>query len=269
MSPSGRIPILLALLVAVGCREPLTPRGVSPLQQTQMRCGSVALEIVSVRFSPADSESLAEIWTAADEQHFPPELRKRLAHSGFRVGILGNQMPESLAKLLETKQRAAPLGQAQEVDVAELQTPSRVSARHLQTRPGQRSEIVSSGVLERLSVLVCEEGEIRGQTYNQAQGIFVLRATPQSDGRVSLELTPEIQHDRNRQQWVGDQAAWRLEVGRPKRVLDDLRLTATLRPGHMLLLGSQPNRPGSLGHNFFSETGGPDGPPQQKLLLVR
>ena len=94
-------------------------------------------------------------------------------------------------------------------------------------------------------------------------------ATPQSDGRVRIELTPELHHDHARQQWVGDQAMWRLEASRPKRVFDDLRISAVLSSGSMLLLGSQPDRAGSLGHSFFMEGAGQDNRMEQKLLLVR
>jgi hypothetical protein len=48
-----------------------------------------------------------------------------------------------------------------------------------------------------------------------------------------------------------------------------MKLTATLGPGAMLLLGSRPDRPGSLGHYFFQENSGHDDRSDQKLILIR
>ena len=72
-----------------------------------------------------------------------------------------------------------------------------------------------------------------------------------------------INHGRR---WVGNQGMLRLEASRPKRVYDDMTITADLSPGAMLVLSSLANRPGSLGHHFFTQN---DGRLEQKLLVVR
>jgi len=84
-----------------------------------------------------------------------------------------------------------------------------------------------------------------------------------------LELVPEVHHGKNRQHIVADQAMFRFEPGRDKRAFDELKLTAVMGPGAMLLLGSQPNRQGSLGHYFFLESNGRDDRLDQKLILMR
>ncbi len=178
-------------------------------------------------------------------------------------------MPPALSRLLDLKGKPGATDGVQQVKIADLVTPSRVSAQHLQTSPGHRSEIAASGLIEKMPILVSEGGEIRGLTYEQAQGVFALQVAPQPDGRVQLELVPEIHHGENRQRWVGDQSMWRLETGRAKRAFEELKLTAVLSPGAMLLLGSQPNRQGSLGHYFFLESDGRDDRLEQKLILVR
>ena len=268
-SPVGQLWFFLPLLLAAGCYTPQPRKVGSPLKPTQMSPESVALEIISVRIPPGEPELNRKLWEEVDEQHLPAELRKRLAKNGYRVGIIGSQVPANLAKILDLKDRPQAMGEPQKINLADVQESPRVSLRHLQTRSGQRNEIIASGVFEQLPVLLADEGELRGQTYSQAQGVFTLVATPQSDGRVRLELTPELHHDHARQQWVGDQAMWRLEASRPKRVFDDLRISAVLSPGSMMLLGSQPDRAGSLGHNFFMESVGQDNRMEQKLLLVR
>ena len=234
-----------------------------------MAPGSAVIEVFSIRLPAGDPDLVTRIWEEVDEQHFPIEVRRKLEKNGFRAGILAGQIPPSLSKLLDLKGKPAAGGEVQQVKIADLVTPSRVSSQHLQTRAGQRYEIAASGVIEKMPVLVSESGEIRGLTYEQAQGIFALHVTPQPDGRVQLELVPEIHHGENRQHWVGDQTIFRLETGRPKRAFEEMKLTAVMGPGAMLLLGSQPNRQGSLGHYFFLESNGRDDQLGEKLILVR
>ena len=142
----------------------------------------------------------------------------------------------------------------------------RVVHRHLQLRAGRRSEIIASSVYPHLPVLVWESGQVSGCTFDDAQAIFAAKSFPQPDGRTRLELVPELHHDQAKQRWVGSQGMLRLESSRPKRVFDDMTLTANLSPGAMLVLGSLPSRKGSLGHHFFTEN---EGHLEQKLLIIR
>ena len=90
-----------------------------------------------------------------------------------------------------------------------------------------------------------------------------MRAFPLADGRVRFELSPELHHDQPRRRFVGDQAMMRLETSRPRRVFEELTMSAFLSPGAMVILSSLPDRPGSLGHYFFTE--GEDNHVEQKL----
>ena len=258
--------MLLALLAIAGCTTPLR-KGKSPLTPAQMSPDSVVLEFFFVRFPFGDAAVNEKLWEELDEQHFAPDLRQRLAHNGFRVGLAAGQMPVELSKLLELSGKAAPSGEIEATKVEDLDVKPRVVRRHLQLRTGQRSELLASGVYEQLPVLVCENGQLCGQTYRQAQGLFAVKSYPQSDGQVRLELVPELHHDQPRQHWVGNQGMMRLEASRPRRVFDDMAISATLPPGAMLVLGSLSSRPGSLGHHFFSDKRG--GRCDQKLLVLR
>jgi hypothetical protein len=239
------------------------------LQPTQMAPGSVALEVFSIRLPAGDPQAIGHIWEEVDEQSLPVEVRRKLEKNGFRVGVLAGQIPPSLSKLLELKGKPSAGGEVQQVKISDLVTPARVSSQHMQTRAGQRYEVAASGVLEKMPVLVTEAGEIHGLTYEQAQGIFAVHVSPQPDGRVELELVPEIHHGQTRQHWVGDQSIFRLETGRPKRAFEELKLSAVLGPGGILILGSQTNRQGSLGHYFFLENNGRDDRLDEKLILIR
>ena len=265
--PSGRrqAVLLLAVLAIAGCATPL-PKAKSPLTPPQMSPDSVVLEMFFVRYPFGDSAVNEKLWQEIDEQCLAPELRERLARNGFRVGQIGGQMPVELSKLLDLSSKPPPDGQIEGAKVADLDTEPRVVRRHLQLRAGKPGEIIASGVYPELPLLLSESGQLCGQTYNQAQGIFAIKSFPQSDGRVRLELVPELHHDQPRQRWVGSQGILRLDTSRPKRAFDDMTLTADLAPGAMLVLSSLPNRPGSLGHHFFTEN---TGRMEQKLLIVR
>ncbi len=266
--PFGRrqIVLLLAVLAIAGCNTPLR-KGKSPLMPARMSPDSVVLEMFFVRFPFGDPAVNEKLWEEIDEQQFAPELRERLAKNGFRAGLLSGQMPIELSKLLQLSDKPAPTGEIEEAKIEDLESQPRVVRRHLQLRAGQRSEIIASGVYGQLPVLMCESGQLCGQTYNQAQGVFAVKSFPQPDGRVRLELAPELQYDQPRQRWVGNQGMLRLETGRPKRAFDDMVLAADLAPGAILVVSSLSNRPGSLGHHFFTENDG--GRLEQKLLIVR
>ncbi len=260
--------LLAILLLASGCTT-LVHQGKSPLLPAQMSPDSVALDLFFVRFPFGDSEVNEKLWDEIDEQQFAPELRRLLARNGFRAGLISGQMPMALSKLLELSDKPPPSTEMEGAKVDELDTQPRVMRQHLQLRAGLRSEIIASGIypeLPVLPVLMSESRQISGQTYYDAQGLFALKSYPQPDGTVRLQLVPELHHDQPRQRWVGGQGMMRLETSRPKRAFDDLTLSANLAPGSMLVISSLRDRPGSLGHYFFTED---DGKLQQKLLIVR
>ena len=153
-----------------------------------MAPGSAVIEVFSIRLPPGEPDLNNRIWEEVDEQHFPIEVRRKLEKNGFRAGILAGQIPPSLSRLLDLKGKPSAGGEVQQVKIADLVTPSRVSSQHLQTRAGQRYEIAASGVIEKMPILVSEAGEIRGLTYEQAQGIFALHVAPQPDGRVRVGI---------------------------------------------------------------------------------
>jgi hypothetical protein len=103
--------------------------------------------------------------------------------------------------------------------------------------------------------------------YSNAQPQMAIKAFPQRDGRVRLELVPELHHGQPQMRPVADsQGMFRLVSSRPRREFDKMAISAVLSPGSTLLLGSLPNHPGSLGHHFFTED---NGHLEQKLLVIR
>jgi hypothetical protein len=226
-----------------------------------MSPSSVILEIAFARLPTNGEETAADIWDQLDEQHLPTALRRRLEANGIRCGLVGLHLPESLRERLprpDGNPDAAP-------DRATAATvPSQ--QRRLQTRAGQRSEIVTSLTHAELAVMFRDQGRVRGEWLDEAQCLLGVKTLPDVDGRVTLELTPEIQYGQPEQQWVGRDGMFRLEAGRKRRVYEPLRIAATLAPGQSLLLTCTPEGKG-LGRHFFTET--VSGTRQQKVLLVR
>jgi hypothetical protein len=207
------------------------------------------------------------LWQDVDEQHFPPELRRKLTENGFRVGLVAGQVPAPLAKLMELTDAPAPDAEVGATQIEDLESQPRVVRRHLQLRGGRRGEVLTSGVYPELPVLRCQGGQVSGQTYSKAQGVLGVTAFPEPDGRVRLELVPEVHYGDPVVRPVSDNGVFRLDSGRQRCVLDDMMVAAQLSPGYLLVLGGLPSRPGSLGRQFFSDDDG--GRAQEKLLLVR
>ena len=89
----GRTIVLLPALLLVGCITTPAQKGRSPLKPARMSPDSVVLDIFFVRFPFDDPQVNGQLWQEIDEQHFPPELRRRLTANGFRVGLVGGQLP--------------------------------------------------------------------------------------------------------------------------------------------------------------------------------
>ncbi len=258
--------LALLALTAAGCRT-VVPEAASPLQAAKMSPDSAVLELFFVRVPPGDREEAGLVWQDVDEQHVPAEVRRKLAENGFRVGLVAGPMPAPLARLMELTDAPPPNAEVGATRVENLAEDPRVVRRHLQLRMGRRGEILTSGIYAELPVLRCQGGQVSGQTYAKAQGLLGVKAYPEPDGRVRLELVPEVHYGDPVMRTVGDNGMYRLESGRQRCVLDDLTVAARLSPGYLLVLGSLPGRPGSLGRQFFSEDDG--GRVQEKLLLVR
>jgi hypothetical protein len=271
ISPFSRLLIVaLSLLTAASCQSLFAPKpkGKSPLKPARMSAESCVLDVFFVNVPFGDAKANDELWQELDEQCLPSDLRQRLSCNGFRVGLVNGQMPVTLSQLMELGDKPAPLEDAEEAKPAEANGVSRVSRRHIQTQPGQRSEIIASGIYGQLPVLAWSESGVGGETYDQAQGILAVKAYPQPDGQVRLEITPELHYGQPRKNFVLDPSGGvgHLEFHRPIRAFADLTANMKLQPGTMIVMCSLPNHPGSLGHHFFTEQ---DGKPAQKLLVIR
>ncbi len=255
----------IALLLCAGCTRWLEPtRAVrSPLSPVEIATDTATLDVIFSRVATTDEEAAIKVWADIDETLISPALRHELAQQGFRVGIVGGQTPATLAKLLDATPK--PVSGTEVADQLESNQPIRKQTMQIHT--GRRQEIIASGVYEQWPILTREDGAIHGRTLSQAQGCLVLKAYAQGDGRVRLEIKPEIQHGQIRTQVVGDDGMFRMDSSKPKLAFEKLSLDVTLSAGQTLVFAELPNHPGSLGHYFFSEP--QNGRAQQKLVAIR
>ncbi len=254
--------ILPLLLGTAGCSYWDVGRAEEkPWQMTAPRMSpdTVVLEVAFIRSTPGNHQEVEQLWREIDEQMLPTELRWRLSANGIRCGVLGTQVPAVIQQLLAQETSLAldsPEFQQQDHDVTSRQY-------RLQSREGHRTTIATGADVESIHVFLNDEGVVRGHTFHKAQCVFGLRSFAQGDGRVRIELLPEIEHGEPRNRRIGSEGVWRLEFSRDRETYDGLRIEALLAPGQTFLVSCTPERVG-LGSSFFAKTN-----QEASLLLVR
>jgi hypothetical protein len=266
----------LPILLAGGCSW-LHRGGASPLSPLSVAGDSVLLEVLFVRLPPAEIDRYLPLWNDVDEQQLPIASRQRLAANGFRVGLVASRLPPLLEGLLNQEEVPKPTNAPKPpkpangermVDVGKEPT---VRGYQRQVRVGEPREIVpgQKDPYPQLTVLIRnDDGDVTGEVFKKAKPMFVERVYPTKDGRVRLELLPEIVYGDPQKQFLpGDDGTLQFQVLPPRKAFDRLRIEATLAPGQSLLIGGRPEHEGSLGSRYFTEPSA-DGPRQQ-LLLIR
>lgn len=251
----------------LGCSQLQVGGNRSPLAPPQMTADSAAVDIFFVRLPYADP-LVERIWKSVDEQIIPEQLRKELYRNGFRIGRVAGPIPQEIAEILRLTD--APVSPSEveiteAADVSEEATPTR---RHLQMRPGSRTELLASDVYPEFPFLRRnEQGQVIGQTLSRAQGVFAMTLYPLPNNSVKMRLVPEIHFGEPRVQPVTTEGLIRWEMRRERIVLSDLTTKFDLAPGDMVILTCSPNQPGSLGGRFFTVES--SGRREQKILALR
>jgi hypothetical protein len=218
--------------------------------------GGVALELFFVRYRAGDAAVNGPLWSSVDDQQLPVELRRRLVANGLLVGTVAAQPPPIIERLLQLDEHAVVDDAPPVIDPSR---PSKIKHRLLEIfRQEAPSHIVLTGDKEPLPQLVvlyrdeAEDARVVGWTFVNAKGLFVAKVEPQSDGRVKLDLTPEVEHGDAQHQYVPRDGGYTVSFVPPHKTFDDLRLSVMLSPGEMLAVGCRHDRPGSLGYQFFT-----------------
>jgi len=269
LRPCLLLAIAMATLVASsGCTQ-IQPIKKLPLSVPVLAKNSVVLDVLFVRFPAGDRELNGPVWQEIDELHFTPDAQRRLSSNGLRAGVISGPLPlklEALLKLTDKPSTEQDAGSKVDVD----RTPA-VKQRQLRVQAGRRSNIITMGETERVAemslLLRGDDGQVKGRTFRDVMGLFALRSYPQGDGGVRLDFVPELEHGTAQKRFVPGDGMFKVEFGPPHEVIDELKLSAVLSTGQFLALTCVPDRPGSLGHRFFTESKGDAA--MQKLLLIR
>ncbi|MFM8290746.1 MAG: hypothetical protein ACKOC4_03480 [Planctomycetia bacterium] len=221
---------------------------------------TIPVEVVFVRYADADADLGTELWNEVDEQAVDDGLRRRLAANGLRAGIVTGDLPPHLAERT-LPDRAAPTTSA---DAVAADAP--LTHRLLRLLPGRRSEILVSSGIDELVLLEERDGQVRGGTFRDASGVLELKVRPAADGRVRVELVPEIRHGPLERSWVGEEGMFRMEAGQRRHRRDDLALGVDLREGDLLVVAGG-GTAATLGDALLRDPGGDRS--TRRLVVVR
>lgn len=259
------VPFILSSLS--GCRvvDQQKLKEESPLKALQKSYEQTELEVVFIRIPPRDREATEQLWKEVDEQAVPAEFRRELNKNGFRVGVLGTQLPLEMEKIMQTAEEAEE--NAMPFDRVNDQTSTLAIRRKLFLSRGQRGELLASSVQPEFHILEMRRGEIFGRTLENGQGQFMIEAAATDDGRVHIQLAPEVHYGNFRNQYVPGEGMFRLDTSRRKERFDHLRIEADLTKDQIIIIGPQSNQSGSLGHRFFNEQAVDKS--VSKLLMIR
>lgn len=208
---------------------------------------AVAIETYLIRLKPEQVEQSAELWSLADQQILPPELRLNLDRNGVRVAKISGSLPRVLESWLsETEKRieSDPLEQTGlAADVISV-------ARHWRCRAGVRKEIPIRDLSKERVTLFYHDQAFKGRALDSPRFFFSMTATPGSDYTADVRLTPEIEHGDYRNRVVVREAALRPVSERDTIPFNQLAIHLRLQRGDCLVIGPTAERCG-LGAEFL------------------
>lgn len=262
--------LILPGIVFCGCRlfesaEP-PPSNASVLRPAQASPDSVTIEVFLVRVPETRLAKLDEVWLHADEQVLDAQVRRELSRNGFRAGVIGPSPPPGLADLLQLDASAVvPDNLWQSVS---LDKQAMITGHRKPMRPNKRLEIQLEPVHDVAPLFIATDAGLAGDDYELAQGQYAIQWTPLRQGRIRLEITPELDYGTPRNQYtVGEGYDIHRHVARNRKVFEQLRMHAPLSAGQMLIISGDGNGSGSLGH-FYHSVPTSNGS-EHRIILVR
>jgi hypothetical protein len=250
--------VALMCLTLSGCsRWTTTSSDFSLLKKPRMSPDSVVLELAFVHVSEQD-----DIWRDVDEQHLAVELRRELQRQGLRGGLTGTQLPAWISERLEEQEKMIDFDEKTgTASMADQESPQRLQCRSAQTR-----EIEIGPPRERLVLAVDDCPLETERTLEDAYCRLSVISHAQGDGRVHLQITPEIAHGAPRHRWVGSDGSFRIHLSQDFERYDNLSISVVLSPGQTFVLTGTGDTPG-LAQHFFPV--GERLPDHRRVFLLR
>jgi hypothetical protein len=238
----------LAVLALAGClfrRDVHAPSWMKPFAGP---AGSdvIVMDVAVLEVPVGDPYVNSELWSAADDQVVAPEIRKRLEENGLRVAKVCGRPPDGLLGLLTSER-------------------SNRNARQARKRSGDPYSVAIGPQRETLRYQPDGAGE--ANLFEQAS--CFLQITPQlgKDGKVQMQLVPQVQHADRKHGMLSPTIAMVLQTQRSTESFAPLRLDVPIGLNEYILVGAYFDRRESLGFQFFVTGTGER--PVQRLLAIR
>ena len=240
---------------------------VLPSPRLKQQC--VVLELAIVEIESDLGEKFEYVWTHVDQQAIPLRKRKQLDQNGFRVGVLGSQLPAELVELLEPSPDETL--DASSVDQATKNSlwHSMRFAKHqrIQIQTNEEHWLECSRVIPDLAWSVTNGQRRRTGLCQQAQCGFTVTTQPLGNGTVQIFVRPEIRHGQLRQRIGFDEDSFLFHRQQERLRISELDVEYFLRAGETLLVASTPTLY-ELGIPFFSSVDD-DSVENLRFLLIR
>jgi hypothetical protein len=194
------------------------------------------------------------LWSLADEQVVPLELKPVLEDNGLRIGVVAGLIPSELRELL-TSERNCP------------------DPRRLRRRAGETPTLLPLGpALPRCQFELHQDGQAVRVELAQAQCGLLVAPSLTADGRARLKFTPELRHGEpalmpRAAAEPGGAYSWVLQEQQPKETYPHLSWEVTLSANEYVVIGGRLDRPGTLGHQCLVRPG--EARPVQRVLILR
>lgn len=228
---------------------------------------SVGVEIYFIRRSVTNVDSAKELWENVSELPFPEQTRHQMRLNGFRFGVLGSAQTTALIDMLNLVNPGSHAHADSWEEAIQFDKDEKVMRRNVELNSGQPAEALASDVYDNLTVLQKTDDSLGGESFQQAQCVFRINSSPRPDNAIDLTILPEIQYGPQRQQYVYEQGAVRMEFGRNRKTFDALQMKVKLKPGEMVVLSCQPDQSASLGAQFFTDASIRGD--YQKIMIIR
>lgn len=262
------------ILVSCESFQGSSPSFEPPIEQKTIRRvalppDAVAFDAVLVSAPYEDRDLIDAFWRDVDELAVDAEMRRALNEQGFRAGLLGASIPESLSRLLTLKGRALRASLEEEVDLSKNDAANAPTTRSkpVKLRAGMKSYIETrDDVVPSIPILENENGALVGKSYKDARPIFSVSIEQIPDGSVRFDVTPFLRYGTSKS--VGRYQHGQLvrTQEQPTKTFDYLKCSLALRPGQFFVIGASDATTSALGRYFFGD-GGDDY--DQKILVLR
>ncbi|MBR4833294.1 MAG: hypothetical protein IKU86_03025 [Thermoguttaceae bacterium] len=240
----------------------------SALRRPELPPDAVSFDALIVQVPYQDRELVRAFWNDVDELEIDPETRRYLNEQGFRAGLIGASIPDSLSRLLTLKGRELRSSLEEEVDYSKKSASAPVAySKPINLRAGMKSVVEARGdVIPSIPILENQNGALVGKSYNDAQTLFTVAVEPSPDGSTRFDVTPFLRYGEPRLTTRYRHGQLVRTQEQPTKTFDALKCSLALRPGQFLAIGASDAKTSALGRWFFTD-GGDDY--DQKILILR